>query len=230
MERVVALHHRLRGRRRSAYLTTVRSGGASHLWRLGEPSGTLLLDQIGDLHGTPTSVTLGAAGALIGDSDTAVTSAGGATPKITTKDVTASDAAVSVEAWVKTTSIRGGRIVGFGDSATGTSTSGNTDRVLYLDNSGRVNFAINNGAYRTIFSRNPINDGQWHHLAGVVGAEGMELFVDGIRVGRDQNFTAPKSYDGYWRIGADQTTGFTNRPTDAGLAGQWTRSRSTPRL
>ena len=48
---------------------------------------------------------------------------------------------------------------------------------------------------------------------------GMELFVDGIRVGRDQNFTAPKAYDGYWRIGADQTSGFANRPTDAGLAG-----------
>ncbi len=203
----------------SAYAGAVRSGGASHLWRLGEPSGgSTLVDEIGDLHGAPTSVTLGAAGALTGDG-TAVTSAGGSTPKITMKDRTAADPAVTVEAWVNTTSTRGGRIVGFGDSATGTSTSGGTDRVLYLDNTGRANFAINDGAYRTVYGRTAVNDGQWHHLAGVVGPEGMQLFVDGIRVGRDQNYTAPKVYSGSWRIGADQTAGFANRPTDAGLAG-----------
>ncbi len=47
----------------------------------------------------------------------------------------------------------------------------------------------------------------------------MQLFVDGDRVGRDQTYTNPKTYVGYWRIGSDQTTGFTNRPTDAGLSG-----------
>ena len=52
--------------------------------------------------------------------------------------------------------------------------------------------------------------------------------MDGIRVGRDQNYTAPKPYDGYWRIGADQTSGFTNRPTDAGLAGSSGRGRGLP--
>ena len=203
----------------SAYAGAVRSGGASHLWRLGEATGgTLVLDGIGDLHGAPTGVTLGAAGALTGESDPAATSAGGATPKVTVKDVTTSDAAVTVEAWVRTTSTRGGRVVGFGDSATGTSAAGGTDRVLYLDNAGRVNFAIHDGAYRTVTSRTGVNDGQWHHLAGVVGADGMQLFVDGQRVGRDQRYTAPRAYRGQWRIGADQTTGFANRPTDAGLA------------
>jgi PKD repeat protein len=200
------------------YLTAVQASGATHLWRLGEAAGTTtLLDSIGDLHGANVSMTLGAAGAV--PSDTAVTSPGGSTAKVTMKDALPSDAAVSVEAWVKTTSIRGGRIVGFGDSATGTSTSGNTDRVLYLDNSGRPNFAINNGAYRTIYGRTGINDGQWHHVVGTVDAAGMQLFVDGVRVGRDQTPTNPMSYTGYWRIGADQTSGFTNRPTDTTLAG-----------
>ena len=105
---------------------------------------------------------------------------------MTTSDPVARRPAVSVEAWVKTTSTRGGRIVGYGDSATGTATSGNTDRVLYLDSSGRVNFAINDGSYRTIYSRSGINDGQWHHVVGTVGGAGMQLFVDGKRVGRDQ--------------------------------------------
>ncbi|WP_295817683.1 PKD domain-containing protein [uncultured Microbacterium sp.] len=204
----------------SAYRAAVRAGGASHYWRLGEPSGaTRLFDDVGDTPGIPTGLALGAPGALQGDTDAAITSAGGSTPRMTTVDPLPSDTAVSVEAWVNTTSTRGGRIVGFGDSATGTSSSGGTDRVLYLDTTGRVNFAINDGAYRTVYSRGSVNDGQWHHLVGTVDGTGMQLFVDGIRVGRSQAATTPKSYTGYWRIGADQTSGFTNRPTDAGLAG-----------
>jgi PKD repeat protein len=203
----------------SAYRSAVRASGATHYWRLDETSGTRLYDDVGDAPGTLLGLTLGAAGALINDADPAVSSAGGSTPRMTTTDVAAAGAAASVEAWIKTTSTRGGRVIGYGNSPTGTSTSGMTDRVLYLDASGRVNFAVNDGAYRTVFSRSSVNDGQWHHVVGTVGSAGMELYVDGTRVGRDQNYTAPKTYDGYWRIGADQTGGFANRPSDAGLAG-----------
>lgn len=203
----------------ATYRAAVRASGASHLWRLDETTGTRLYDDVGNAPGTATSLTLGSSGALLNDSNAAITSAGGSTPKMTTQDVSTATPAATVEAWVKTTNTRGGRIVGFGDSATGTSTSGITDRVLYLDNSGRANFAINDGSYRTIFSRTAVNDGNWHHIVGTVGAEGMQLFVDGKRVDRDQARTSPRIYDGYWRIGADQTNGFTNKPTNAGLAG-----------
>jgi hypothetical protein len=64
-----------------------------------------------------------------------------------------------------------------------------------------------------------VNDGQWHYVVGTVDAAGMQLFVDGARVGRDQTVRNPKSYTGYWRIGADQTSGFTNRPSDTTLTG-----------
>ncbi|MFJ2543459.1 PKD domain-containing protein [Microbacterium sp. NPDC087589] len=203
----------------AAYRAAVRDSGASHYWRLDETTGTRLFDDVGDAPGTASGLTLGSSGAMLNNPNAAVTSSGGSSPRMTTQDVSTADASVTVEAWVKTTNTRGGRIVGFGDSATGTSTSGTTDRVLYLDNSGRANFAINDGSYRTIFSRTAVNDGNWHHIVGTVGAEGMQLFVDGTRVGRDQARTAPKIYDGYWRIGADQTNGFTNKPTNAGLAG-----------
>lgn len=203
----------------STYRSAVRTSGATHYWRLGETTGTRYADDVGDAPGTSTTLTQGAGGALTNDGDKAVTSTGGSSPKMTTKDASAADSSVTVEAWVKTTSSRGGRIVGFGDSATGTSTASNTDRVLYLDSSGRANFAINDGSYRTVFSRGSINDGQWHHVVGTVGASGMQLFVDGVRVGRDQSYTTPKSYVGYWRIGADQTSGFTNRPSDTSLSG-----------
>lgn len=202
----------------SVYRSAIRDSGATHYWRLGEASGKLY-DDIGDAPGTLLSLTLGTGGAILNDTDKAVTSAGGSNPRMTTTDAVPAGTATTVEAWVKTTSTRGGRIVGYGDSATGTSTSGNTDRVLYLDTSGRVNFAIHSGSYRTIYSRSGINDGQWHHVVGTVGAGGMELYVDGERVGRDQSYTTPKALLGYWRIGADQTTGFANRPSDAALAG-----------
>lgn len=198
----------------SSYATGVRQRGATHLWRLNEPSGTLY-DSIGDLPALTTGTTYGTAGALTREANPSVTTTAAA--KVYTKDVVAADSAVTVEAWVKTTSTRGGRIVGFGDAPAITSTS--TDRVLYLDASGRVNFVIGDGGYRTVFSRYGINDGQWHHVAGMVDGGGIQLFVDGQRVGRDQNYTNPKLYAGYWRIGSDQTNGFLNKPLDSGLAG-----------
>lgn len=203
----------------AAYRAAVRASGADHFWRLDEAAGTRLYDDVGDAVGTAIGLTLGSGGALLNDSNTAITSAGGSSPKMTTQDVDTADAAVTVEAWIKTTNTKGGRIVGFGDSATGTSTAGLTDRVLYLDTSGRANFAINDGSYRTISSRSAVNDGAWHHIVGTVDGGGMQLFVDGRRVDRDQARTSPKIYDGYWRIGADQTNGFANKPTNAGLAG-----------
>lgn len=203
----------------AAYRAAVRASGASHLWRLDETTGSRLYDDVGNAPGTASGLTLGSSGAMLNDSNASITSPGGSSAKMTTQEVSAAPAAVTVEAWVKTTNTRGGRIVGFGDSATGTSTSGITDRVLYLDNSGRANFAINDGSYRTIYSRTAVNDGNWHHIVGTVGSEGMQLFVDGRRVDRDQARTAPKVYNGSWRIGADQTNGFTNKPTNAGLAG-----------
>lgn len=202
----------------SAYRDLLAGQGAAHLWRLGEPAtGTLMLESLGDVHGVNTGETQAAAGALLNETDAAIT--GTASGKITTSNAQTAPSTFTVEAWVKTTSTRGGRIVGFGQSPAATSVQAFTDRVLYLDNSGRANFMVNDTAVRTVTSRSGINDGQWHHVAGTVDANGMQLFVDGVRVGRDQRYNAPKTYEGYWRIGADQTNGFTNKPSDQGLAG-----------
>lgn len=202
----------------SAYGTAVRAAGASHLWRLGETTGTVAYDTIGGLHGTHTGTTLGTAGALPTETDTAITDT--AASKITTNVAAPSDPVVTVQAWVKTTSTRGGRIVGFGNSAAGTATANNTDRVIYLDNTGRANFAVHDGtSYRTIYGRTAINDGQWHQVTAQIGPDGTQLFVDGLRVARDQNQTLAKAYNGFWRVGTDQMVGFTNKPTDAGLVG-----------
>ncbi len=202
----------------SAYGTAVQAAGASHLWRLGETSGTIAHDTIGGLQGTYAGTTLGVPGALAGESDTAIT--GTATSKVTASEAGPADRAVTVQAWVKSTSTRGGRIVGFGDSATGTAATNGTDRVLYLDPAGRPNFTVHDGtAYRSINGRSAINDGKWHQITGQIGPSGTQLFVDGFRVARNQSTTAAKAYNGYWRIGTDQTASFPNKPIDAGLTG-----------
>ena len=213
----------------SAYGSLLAGHGATHLWRVGEVAGsTLVTDAIGSAHGTPnTGETLGGSGALLTDADTSMTSTASGSVLTTTAEV--APATISVEAWVKTTSARGGRIVGFGDQVGVAGASTITDRVLYLDNSGRPNFMINDTAMRTVTARLGINDGNWHHVVGTVDAAGMQLFVDGTRVARDQRYTSPRSYAGYWRLGSDTTTSFANKPSDAALAGSIDEVAVTPR-
>lgn len=213
----------------SAYATTLAGQGATHLWRVGEAAGsTLVVDGIGSAHGTPnTGETLGVSGALLNDTNTAMT--GTASGQVITTTAEVAPSTLSVEAWVKTTSSRGGRIVGFGDQVGTSSASTITDRVLYLDTSGRPNFMINDSAMRTVTARTGINDGNWHHVVGTVDSSGIQLFVDGLRVARDQRYTTPRSYTGYWRLGSDTTTSFTNRPSDTALAGTIDEVAVTPR-
>lgn len=67
----------------------------------------------------------------------------------------------TVETWVKTNTTSGGSIIAFGNPLNGA--SGRYDRVVYMDNSGRIWFGVNNGANRTVnslLSYNTIN-GTW---------------------------------------------------------------------
>jgi PKD repeat protein len=200
----------------SGYTQAVRADGASHLWKLGD-TGPAFVDSAGFADGTSASTTFGAAGALSGN--TGVSSNGGSSPKAYATSSEAHPTAVTVEAWVKTTTGSGGRIVGFGDSSSGTSATATNDMVLYLDNSGKVNFALNNGSWRSVTSAGSVNDGGWHHLVATADGSGVGLFVDGRRVGRDQAPVSMSSFTGYWRMLADQTSGLPNRPSNNGLSG-----------
>lgn len=200
----------------SAYTQAVRTDGATHLWKLGD-TGPAIVDTIGFADGTSSSATFGADGAMA--DDTAVSNPGGANPKLFSTSAEAHPTAVTVEAWVKTSTTSGGRILGFGDSASGTSGTGTNDTVMYIDNLGRANFALYNGTWRAVTSAKAVNDGQWHHLAATADGSGTSLFVDGRRVGRDQSPVSMNTFAGYWRILADQTSGLPNKPSSAALAG-----------
>lgn len=199
----------------AAYAAAVMQSGAAHLWRLDEPGGSRVLDAVGDLHGAVSGFTLGSQG--VDSSGTAAT-ATAAEAGITTADATAVGPGLSLEAWVRTTSSRGGRVVGLSDRATGTSAGAGTS-VLYLTSGGQAAFAVKSKRYSAVSSVAAVNDGEWHHLVGTLDADGMSLFVDGVRAGRNQDLTKVGPTTGFWRIGADKVEGLPAAPADAALVG-----------
>ncbi len=200
------------------YASRVMDDGATSYWRLDETGGPTVADLVGSLDATAgTGVTRGTAGAPIGDNDTASTFSGAAAGFASTRTAVTAPDSLSIEAWVRTTSTRGGRIVGFGNSATGSST--NYDRHLYLTNDGRVVFGVYPGAVKTLSSTAGYNDGSWHHVVATLGGTGMTLSVDGKQVASDPVVVSGQSYQGYWRIGGDSLGGWPARPSSDYLAG-----------
>ena len=154
------------------------------------------------------------------------------TPKLYPTFAEAHPSEVTVEGWVATSSTSGGRIIGFGNSQSGTSAAATNDLVLYVDSGNRLAFAqtTQRGTVRSVRSARTVNDGQWHHVAATAGADGISLFVDGRRVGRDQTPVAHAALHGLLAPPRrpDVRTCPTGRPTAPSTA-RSTRWRSTRR-
>ncbi|MGY1649769.1 PKD domain-containing protein [Geodermatophilus sp. SYSU D01119] len=181
----------------------VRADGATALWSLGEASGTAY-DAVGGNDLTVNAgVTRGAAGAIAQDADTAAVFSGSTSGFAAAQARVLGPQTFSLEAWFSTTTRAGGKIVGFGNSAT--SLSANHDRAIHMDASGRLNFGLWPGATRVVTSPSAYNDGRWHHVVATVGAAGMTLYVDGREVGARTDTTGGQPGYGYWRIGGDST-------------------------
>jgi PKD repeat protein len=206
----------------SAYERQVIADGASSLWRLGERSGTAIKDSAGTFTGTAKGgVTLGTAGAISGDTDTAATfngSTSGTGTTISSNDWQNATQTFTVEAWMKTTATSGGEIIGQGNQTgiqtrtfngpngpiTITADSGTHDREISTTADGHVTFTIVPGNPFTITSAKAgYNDGTWHQVVGTLGSTGMVLYVDGVQVASDSTHTRAQDTTGYWRIGGD---------------------------
>ena len=196
----------------SDYADTVRQDGAASFWRLGDPLGsTPTYDWAGAADLTvPTTVRLGTAGAITGDPNTAATFQNSSSSRLATSTSAAAPNTFTIETWIKGTG--SGRIVGYGNNNSATGTSSSTDRLLYVDSGGRLTFGVNNGSRSTLRSPGRVDNGAWHHVVGTLGAGGMQLFVDGVRVANRTDVTSGQSYNGYWRIGADTLSGWPSRP------------------
>jgi PKD repeat protein len=185
------------------YAQEVLGDGASTYWRLGEASGSTAYDWAGQDDGTVgTGVTRGATGAA-GDGDGASTFNGTTDGLVASQSLIDGPNTFSVEAWFRTTSTAGGKILGFGSANTGN--SGSYDRHVYMGTNGKLSFGVWTGSSVTVSSSASYNDGQWHHVVASLGSNGERLYVDGVLVGQRSDVSAGQAYQGYWRVGGDNS-------------------------
>ncbi|WP_194762622.1 PKD domain-containing protein [Microbacterium sp. UFMG61] len=185
----------------TAYDEAILASGAVDYWPLTEPSGTTSFDWAGGNDLVVAGGTRGTAGPNLATPSTATTFSGTSSSAARTTTSVVGPKTFTVEAWFKTNSTRGGKIVGFGSSATGNSSS--YDRHVYLDNSGRVTFGVYTGSTQTITSATGFNDNKWHHVVASLSATGQVLYLDGVKIGDRTDTVAAQDYTGYWRIGGD---------------------------
>jgi hypothetical protein len=189
------------------YAQQVVADGADLHWRFEETAGTFAADSSGSNNGG-----IHRGGPARGLSPGAIPGSRGAAGYLGDNEYTYSDrpssrpAAYSVEAWFKTTSTTGGKIIGF-DSRTWMAKSRHYDKHIYMANGGRLVFGAYSGGAQTISSDPGFNDGKWHHVVATQGPGGMQLYVDGsLRAGNPQ-VTASAEYTGYWHVGGGEPGG-----------------------
>ncbi|MEZ5248168.1 MAG: PKD domain-containing protein [Ilumatobacteraceae bacterium] len=193
---------------RSAYTDAVlTTPGLTNYWRMGETSGAFA-DLVGNRPLTLTgSASRGVTGVVPNDNDRAVTLNGGYTY---TNASAAAPQTFSVEAWFRTSNTGGGKILGYGSSRTGNSSS--YDRHFYIGNDGRLRFGVNPGGVRVVTSPTSLLDNRWHHAVATVGNGVLSLYVDGQLVDQLTGVAGGETINGYWRVGGDNLSGWPNRP------------------
>ncbi|MFF9506791.1 LamG-like jellyroll fold domain-containing protein [Streptomyces sp. NPDC014724] len=124
----------------------------------------------------------------------------------------------SVETWIRTTTTKGGKIIGFGNVTMQNSTK--YDKHVYMRDDGRLVFGVHSGGTRTITTPAAYNDGAWHHVVATQGTGGTALYVDGQLRASSALYTTNEDYSGYWRVGGDNLNNWPSRPTSNFFAGQ----------
>lgn len=201
------------------YRSVVMGDNPQSYWRLDESSGTVY-DQVtgtannGTISGT---VTRGVAGALASSPDSAIT-LNGSSGYIYTSKSYSNPTKFSLELWFKTSNgyNNGGVLIGFNSSQTGSGSTSYNDRVIFMSTGGNLYFGCKTGSstYHEIGTTSPYNDGNWHHVVATLSSSGQYLYVDGTQAAFNSSYTSAYSYSGYWRLGYDNLSGWSNRPSN----------------
>ena len=207
-----------------SYDSTVLADSPTSYWKLNETTGPTFADATNGGNSATAiagsdnglyqgGVTYGQSGAISTDSAIALD---GSTGYATTIYSFTNPQQYSLEVWFKTATSSGGRLIGFGSSQAGASSS--YDRHIYITNSGQVVFGQYSGSDVAVTSSTFYNDGAWHHAVGTYNGTTMVLYVDGIQVGSTLS-GAPQSYTGYWRLGYDNLAGWPSAPSSYYFSG-----------
>jgi hypothetical protein len=173
-----------------SYSTEVLADSPLVYLRLGDASGTTATDSSGNsMDGTYVgSPTLGVAGALAGDSDTAVTFNGSTqAATVPSTGLPTTDVDQTIECWVKFTTTSDTLAI-----VTRDTDSTHRGLGIYTSTGGKLK-AGNSGAGYAI-SPSAYNDGNWHHVVGIrhQTAGTFELYVDKTSVAT-ATFTNPSA-------------------------------------
>ena len=176
----------------STYASTVLSDSPSIYYRLGDPSGTLAADSSGNARNAnyqSTPYTLGVGGALVGDSDPAVTITpnccnfgqqfGGSEVQYRfSTGLPVANAARSVEVWVKTGNFATEGLAGWGNTGSLQAFQ------LALVNGNQV--TVTSGANDTplaFTSPTTIANGAWHLITVTYDGTTLTVYLDGLSLG-----------------------------------------------
>ena len=128
--------------------------GASLFWRLGGTAAQGGNDLVGNNDAVVRSgVTSNSGGALPSEPGPSYNFSGGTTGYLNSTNNVAVGQQYSTELWFKTTTSSGGKLIGYGNSSSGSSSS--YDRHVYMRNDGRLTFGTHPGTVRTVTSTTP---------------------------------------------------------------------------
>ncbi|MGD7707097.1 LamG-like jellyroll fold domain-containing protein [Microlunatus sp. Y2014] len=119
--------------------------------------------------------------------------------------------------WFNTTTDEGGKIFGFEDRQTGN--GDNYDRHLYMNDAGRLSFGTWVGSAAIATTNESYNDGEWHHVVGVIDETGTRLYVDGVLRATHANSDTVAN-EGYWRLGGGNLNGWPNTGSNSYFEGR----------
>ena len=167
----------------TVYPTLVVSNAPYAYWRLNETSGTTALDSISAKDGTYANCVLGGAGpqppsAPGLEATNRAPQFNGTSSRISCGTAPSLNGPTdfTVMAWVKTSSNSSGVVIQQRDYYDYVG-----EYQLALNSSGAVTFFIFNTDYQFILSsRQKVNDGQWHQIAGVRSGTTGYLYIDGL--------------------------------------------------
>ena len=123
----------------------------------------------------------------------------------------------TLEMWFKSNTTTGGNLISFEDIQSGYSAQ--SDHLIYMNNSGYINFGVFLYGEKEISSPESYNDNQWHHVAATLSQTGMFLYIDGSLAANDPYTTSGENFPGFWRIGSGTVDYWPNAPSSSYFKG-----------
>jgi Concanavalin A-like lectin/glucanases superfamily len=174
----------------SAYSDKILADNPSAYWRLSESSGTTANDSVGTAHGVISGgVTLGQNGALA-DGDKAMLF-DGTTGKIGPMLSTALLAPVTVEAWIKPTTLPGqAQVCGTYSGLSGTKYIGTNGTKLFV--------FMDTATPPSVLSTANISTGIWQHIVWIITGTETRFYINGVAGGTVAQTVGTQSTYNLW--------------------------------